>query len=318
MTCTRCHHRTCKRFGTYGKRKVQRWRCNSCHATFADPTSPKAFGYHHTDPEVAVKALSLMLEGMSVRAISRFTGLHKNTILSLMVTAAANARRVFDSKVRGVKANYVQCDELWCFVGKKARHVRSGDPAELGDQWIFVALDEETKLIPCFEIGKRTKETTLAFLSDLRTRLAERRFQLTTDGFHFYERGVEDVFGGTVDFAQLVKLYGDYGQHGNERYSPGHITEVIPKVRDGRPDPAHISTSHIERSNLSLRMHLRRFTRLTNAFSKKLDNLKAAVTLYFAWYNFCRVHQTLRVTPAMQSGLTDHVWEMGELLAAQV
>jgi IS1 family transposase len=314
MTCTRCDHHSCKKFGTYGKRKVQRWRCNSCHATFADPASPKPLGSHNTDPEVAAKALALMLEGMSVRAISRFTGLHKNTILSLMVTAAANARRVFDSKVRGVKANYVQCDEVWCFVGKKARHVRSDDPAELGDQWIFIALDEETKLIPCFEIGKRTKETTLAFLSDLQTRLAERRFQLTTDGFHFYERGVEDVFGGTVDFAQLVKLYGDYGQHGNERYSPGHITEVISKVRDGRPDPAHISTSHIERSNLSLRMHLRRFTRLTNAFSKKLDNLKAAVTLYFAWYNFCRVHQTLRITPAMEAGLADHVWTIEELL----
>ncbi len=318
MTCLKCQHQTCKKFGYFGKRRIQRWRCNSCHATFADPAAPKPFGSHHTAPETAARALAMMLEGMSVRAISRLTGLHKNTILSLMVTAAANAQRVLDSKVRGVKANYVQCDEIWCYVGKKARRVRQDDPAELGDQWVFIALDAETKLVPCFEIGKRTKETTLRFLSSLKGRLrAERRFQLTTDGFHFYERGVEDVFAGQTDFAQLVKLFGDYGQHDSPeaRYSPPKITEVISKVRDGRPDPEHISTSHVERGNLSLRMHLRRFTRLTNAFSKKLDNLKAAVSLYFAWYNFCRVHQTLRVTPAMEAGLTDHVWGIAELLS---
>ena len=138
---------------------------------------------------------------------------------------------------------------------------------------------------------------------------------MTTDGFHFYQRGVEDVFAGQADFAQLIKLYGDFGQYDAEaRYSPPRIVEVISKIRDGRPDPEHISTSYVERSNLSLRMHLRRYTRLTNAFSKKLDNLKAAVTLYVAFYNFCRIHQTLRVTPAMQAGLADHVWSIAELL----
>jgi hypothetical protein len=142
---------------------------------------------------------------------------------------------------------------------------------------------------------------------------------MTTDGFHFYERGVEDVFGGTVDFAQLVKLYGDYGQHdASGRYSPGPIVEVISKILDGRPDPEHISTSHVERQNLTMRMAIRRFTRLTNAFSKKLDNLKAACALHFAYYNFCRVHQTLRVTPAMEAGLTDHVWTVAELFAGGV
>ena len=142
---------------------------------------------------------------------------------------------------------------------------------------------------------------------------------LTTDGFHFYRRGVEDVFAGQADFAQLIKLYGDFGQHrhAEARYSPPRITEVISKIRDGRPDPEHISTSYVERSNLSLRMHLRRFTRLTNAFSKKLDNLKAAVTLYVAFYNFCRVHQTLRVTPAMEAGLTDQRCEAWENCSVQ-
>jgi IS1 family transposase/transposase-like protein len=315
MTCTKCQHQTCKRFGTYGKRKIQRWRCNSCSATFADPTAPAYVRpTHSTNPERFTQAITLMLEGMSVHAISRVTGLHKQTILSLMTTAAETAGRVLDTRVRNVRTNYIQSDEIWTYVGKKRRNVRDSDPHEMGDQWVFVALDAETKLVPSFVIGKRTKETTLAFLRDLRGRLANRRFQLTTDGFHFYERGVEDVFGGTVDFAQLVKLFGDYGQHGDERYSPPRITEVISKVREGRPDPSHISTSHIERQNLTMRMQMRRFTRLTNAFSKKLDNLKAAVTLYFAWYNFCRVHQTLRVTPAMEAGLTDHAWNISELL----
>jgi IS1 family transposase len=164
-------------------------------------------------------------------------------------------------------------------------------------------------------IGKRTAETTHRFLSDVKSRITDARFQLTTDGFHFYRRGVEDVFAGQADFAQLIKLYGDIGQHDAEaRYSPPRIMEVISKIRDGRPDPEHISTSYVERANLSLRMHLRRYTRLTNAFSKKLDNLKAAVTLYVAFYNFCRTHQTLRVTPAMEAGLTDHVWSVAELL----
>ncbi|HEV2401597.1 MAG TPA: IS1 family transposase [Candidatus Sulfotelmatobacter sp.] len=315
MTCVRCQHQSCKKFGYFGKRRIQRWRCNSCNSTFCEPAAK--LGTHYTDPETAAKALTLMLEGMSVRAISRVTGLHKTTILALMSTAAENVTRLMNTRMRGVRTRYIQSDEIWCFVGKKRRNVRTSDPAEVGDQWVFVAMDAETKLVPSFVIGKRTRETTLRFLRDLQSRLSDARFQLTTDGFHFYERGVEDVFGGTVDFAQLVKLFGDFGQSGDERYSPPRITEVISKVRDGRPDPAHISTSHIERQNLTMRMQMRRFTRLTNAFSKKLENLEAAVRLYFAWYNFCRVHQTLRVTPAMESGLADHAWTMRELLETQ-
>jgi len=313
MTCRRCQHDNCKKFGYFGKRRIQRWRCTSCKSTFCESV-PK-LGTHYTAPELATQALSMMLEGMSIRAISRITGLHKSTILSFMFTAAENASYALNA-IRNLRPNYLQCDEIWCFVGKKARRVRKSDSVELGDQWVFVALDAETKLVPCFEIGKRTKETTVRFLQSLKSRLSQDRFQLTTDGFHFYEQGVYDTFAGQADFAQLVKLFGDFGQFDTTeaRYSPPRITEVISKVRDGRPDPEHISTSHVERSNLSLRMHLRRFTRLTNAYSKKLDNLKAAVTLYFAWYNFCRVHQTLRVTPAMQAGLTESAWTLNDLL----
>ena len=311
MTCRRCNH-TARKFGRYGKRNIQRYRCTTCKATFSE-YEPK-LGTHYTDPEIASKALAMMLEGMSVRAISRLTGLHKGTILSLMLTASQRAGARMNSLVRNVRVSRVQADEIWCFVQKKQRQLRVDDSPEMGDQWAFIAIDGPTKLIASCVIGKRTADTTNRFLSDLKSRIADARFQLTTDGFHFYERGVEDTFGGTVDFAQLIKLYGDYGQHDSQsRYSPPRITEVISKIRDGRPDPRHISTSYVERSNLSLRMHLRRFTRLTNAFSKKLDNLKAAVALYIAWYNFCRVHQTLRVTPAMEAGLADHVWSLSEL-----
>ena len=306
MTCKRCNH-TARKFGRYGKRHTQRYRCTLCKATFSEP-EPK-LGTHYTDPETAANALAMMLEGMSVRAISRLTGLHKGTILSLMNTAAKRAATVLDSTLRNVHVRYVQADEIWTFVGKKDKRVRVDDPDEFGDQWVFIAIDADTKLIASHVVGKRCAETTYSFLEDLRGRIADARFQLTTDGFHFYERGVEDVFAGQTDFAQLVKLFGDYGQFdtADARYSPPRILGVISKIRDGRPDPRHISTSFVERSNLSLRMHLRRFTRLTNAFSKKLDNLKAAVDLYIAWYNFCRVHQTLRVTPAIEAGLTDHV-----------
>jgi IS1 family transposase len=175
-------------------------------------------------------------------------------------------------------------------------------------------MDADSKLIPSYVIGKRTMGSTMGLLKDLQSRLAN-RVQLTTDGFYFYRKASEETFGIDVDFAQLVKLYGDYGQHGNERYSPSPIVEVISKVRMGNPDPKHISTSFVERQNLTMRMHLRRLTRLTNAFSKRLDNLKAAVALHFAWYNFVRVHKSLRVTPAMEAGIADRIWTIKELLA---
>lgn len=202
---------------------------------------------------------------------------------------------------------------FWTFLMKKQKNVRKDDPDEFGNQWVFVALDADTKLIPSFVIGKRTSANTQAFIADLRSRISDHRIQLTTDAYIFYQKTVEAAFGGDADFAQLTKLFGDFGQD-EGRYSPPRITEVISKVRSGNPDPRHISTSFVERQNLTMRMQIARFTRLTLAFSRKLENLKAAVTLYFAHYNFCRVHRSLRVTPAMEAGLTDHVWSLSELL----
>jgi IS1 family transposase len=264
----------------------------------------------------AESILKLLVEGMSLRSIERVTGVHRDTIMRLLLLAGERSQKLMDAKMQNLNSRYLQVDEIWTYCGKKRRNVRSTDSPEMGDQWVYVAIDAETKLVPSFRIGKRVRPDTWAFLWDLHKRLAN-RVQLTTDGLNHYTVTVPECFGTDVDFAQLTKLFGDYGQFDSPdaRYSPPRIAGVISKVRQGDPDPKHVSTSFVERQNLTMRMQLRRFTRLTNAFSKKLSHLKAAVALHFAWYNFVRVHKSLRVTPAMESGLTDHVWTMDELIA---
>jgi IS1 family transposase len=267
--------------------------------------------------EKKVAALSALVEGNSIRSIERMTGIHRDTICRLLVSAGERCTAVMNVKMTHLRPRYLQVDEIWTYVAKKARKARHEESKEIGDQWVFVAMDADTKLVASYRIGKRTWENTSGFMEDLYRRIEDgNRVQLTTDGFHFYKMAVPDQFGADVDFAQLVKLYGDYGQHDVAgRYSPCPIVEVISKVCAGDPDPKHISTSFVERQNLTMRMHMRRFTRLTNAFSKKLANLKAACALHFAHYNFCRVHSSLRVTPAMAAGLTTEVWPLGVLLA---
>jgi IS1 family transposase len=264
--------------------------------------------------ETGLKAIQCLIEGCSIRSTERLTDLHRDTILSLLVLAGERCAKVMDTRMQNLKCQFIQCDEIWTFVQKKQKRCRKEDPAEFGDAWVFVAIDPVTKLVPSFNIGKRSAATTKDFIDDLAQRLNS-RIQLTTDGFRFYVNAVEHSFGADVDFAQLIKLYGDYGQHDSAgKYSPSPILEVISKVMQGNPDEDHICTSHVERQNLTMRMMMRRFTRLTNAFSKKLDKLKAACALHFAYYNFCRVHKTLRVTPAMEAGITNHVWSISELL----
>ena len=242
------------------------------------------------------------------------TGVHRDTIMRLLLLAGERCQSIMDDRMRNLRTRYLQLDEIWTYVAKKRRRVRKGDSSEIGDQWVFVAIDAETKLVPTFHVGKRHVEDTRTFLWDLYGRI-EGHTQITPDGLNHYRAGVPDVFGLDADFAQLVKLFGDFGQDTPEsRYSPPRITEVISKVRQGDPDPDQISTSFVERQNLTMRMAMRRFTRLTNAFSKKLSHLKAAVALHFAFYNLCRIHSSLRVTPAMQAGITDHQWSLTELL----
>jgi len=312
MTCRVCQHQA-KKFGTYGKRRIQRYRCTSCRATFSQP-SPK-LGTHYTDPEIAEKALSMMLEGMSVRAISRLTGLHLQTILSLMNTAAERAGQVFDDRVRNVRPRFVQLDELWCMVGCHGRRVTVDAPIGWGDQWVWLALDSETKAILAFHIGPRNTSNAYQFVRDLSTRTVG-RFQITTDGLSGYVGAIEEAYGADIDFGQLRKVYGRT-EAGPEWYGGGNVIAAVPRVRSGNPDFSRISTSHIERANLSVRMHLRRFARKTNAISKTFMNLRAAVTLFVDWYNFCRVNSAVRVTPAMQAGIADHVWSLHELICQQ-
>ena len=313
MTCVRCQHQACKRFGYFGKRRIQRWRCNSCKATFCEPHTRLTRETLLSTPDAAERAVRCLLEGCSIRSTERLTGLNRNTIMRLLETIGQRCERLLDAKLQNLNCRYVQCDEIWCFVGKKQRRVHKEDGPEVGDQWVFVAEDADTKLIASYFVGKRTMGSTIGFVRDLHARLSQ-QIQLTTDGFNFYQKAVAETFGLDVDFAQLVKLFGDYGQHDEGRYSPPRITEVISKVRIGHPSVRDISTSYVERQNLTMRMQLRRLTRLTNAYSKKLANLKAAVALHFAYYNFCRVHSSLRVTPSMEAGLTDHIWSIAELL----
>jgi len=313
MDCRECSIR-CQRFGKH-RNGLKRFRCPQCRKTYTEDHA-RLFGPMIVPEDKALLAIQLLIEGTSIRSAERITGLHRDTIIRLLVLAGERCIALMDTRMRDLRCKRIQADEIWSFIGKKDRNLKVDDSAELGNAWVFVAMDAQTKLIPSYTVGKRDRETTYAFLADLRDRLAEEhRFQITTDGFVFYRKGVEEVFAGQADFAQMIKIYGDYGQHDAAgRYSPSPMIETIVKIRDGRPDPRHISTSYVERQNLTIRMAIRRFTRLTNAFSKKLDNHKAACALHFAYYNFCRIHKTLRVTPAMEAGLTNHIWNLTELL----
>jgi IS1 family transposase len=264
--------------------------------------------------EKQIQIVTALVEGNSVRATARMVGVEHKTVMRVLLRVGDHCARLLNERMRRLPCKIVQMDEIWTFVGKKEKQVRPDDNSELvGDQYVFVAMDSETKLIPSFRIGKRNAANAWYFVQDLQARLAN-RVQLTSDGFRPYKDAVDDAFGIDVDFAMLVKMYSNSGQ-ADTRYSPGEIVDARPIPITGNPKPSLISTSHIERQNLTIRMQLRRFTRLTNAFSKKLENLKAALSLHFAWYNFCRVHQTIRVTPAMQADVSSHVWDVSELIA---
>jgi IS1 family transposase len=244
------------------------------------------------------------------------TGVAKHTILKLLKDLGCAAASYHDKYVRNLGIRRVQCDEIWAFVYGKDKNISIEQAkAGAGSVWTWTALDADTKLIISYILGDRGAETATIFMRDVASRVSN-RIQLTTDGHRVYAEAVEDAFGSEIDYAMLVKIYGASGDNPESRYSPATCIGSRTGVLAGKPDPDHISTSFVERSNLSMRMGMRRFTRLTNAFSKKLENHGHAVALYFMHYNFCRVHKTLRVTPAMEAGLTDHVWSLEELISS--
>jgi IS1 family transposase len=254
------------------------------------------------------------VEGNSIRATCRMTGFAKGTVLKLLAELGNACAAYHQAHVRDVHARRIQCDEIWSFVGAKQKNVSEEKMNQgCGDVWTWTAIDADSKLIISYLVGQRGAEWAYSFMEDVASRIAS-RVQITTDGHRAYVDAIEGVFGMDCDYAMLIKLYGS-ASNVDTRYSPGECIGVEKKIWTGNPDPRHISTSFVERQNLTMRMSMRRFTRLTNAFSKKIENHEAAIALHFMYYNFCRVHKTLRVTPAMESGLSSHVWEIEELVA---
>lgn len=260
-----------------------------------------------------VQILHMLVEGSSMRSISRVVGCSINTVTKLLMDAGNTCFEFHDAMVQGVKSRRVQCDEIWSFYYAKQKNVPKDKQGEAGDVWTWTAIDADSKLILNWMVGDRSAETANYFMQDLATRLAT-RVQLTTDGHAAYLEAVEDAFGADIDYATLIKQYGS-NPESEVRYSPPRVVGCSTAMITGRPDAEHISTSYVERQNLTMRMSMRRFTRLTNAFSKKLENHIHALSLYFFFYNFIRIHKALRVTPAMEAGIIDHLMTFDDLVA---
>lgn len=270
---------------------------------------------NYLSPERKIRVLTALVEGVSIRSISRMTGVQKNTIFRLLCDVGQRAQEILDREVVNVQTRFVQCDEIWCYVAKKQKQCTDEEKrtGEVGDQYVFVAMDSDSKLIVSHLIGKRTQDNARSLMRDLAFRLST-RFQLSTDAFAGYFDAVDSIFGTEIDYGTIHKNYADE-MLGEKRYSPPKVISVSMAIMSGYPVRKRISTSHVERQNLTMRMSMRRLTRLTNAFSKKLCNLKAAVALHFFHYNFMRIHQSLRVTPAMEAKITNRLWTWEELFS---
>ena len=266
--------------------------------------------------EKRAQIVGLLVEGMSMRAITRLTGVSINTVTKLLADVGMACNFYQAQTLVNLPCKMVQADEIWAFCGKKQKNVRGRefDILGFGDVWTWTAICADTKLIVSYMVGRRDVTYAAPFMIDVASRLAN-RVQLTTDGHHAYMRAVDEAFAGEVDYGVLKKVYGAPPQGDQRRYSPAEFVTAEKRVIVGNPDEAKISTSYVERQNLTMRMGMRRFTRLTNGFSKKVENLEHAVSLHFMHYNFARIHKTLRVTPAMAAGVSDHVWSLEEIAA---
>jgi len=265
--------------------------------------------------EKKIAVLNALMEGCSIRSIVRMTDVHKTTILKLLVKTGEKCHQILDQKIKDIRCEAIECDELWSFIGKKQKKVT---PEELkanpylGDAYTFIGFEPESKAILNFEIGKRDFATTDRFVYGLKKRISG-RVQISTDGFVHYCSAIERHFGSEVDYAQIVKLYGNENPDSG-RYSPPQVTGVNIRKMAGRPKYNKICTSFVERNNWTIRTHQRRLTRLSNGFSRKFENLKASLSIYFWWYNFCKIHGSLRVSPAMALGVSNRLWTLEELI----
>ena len=314
MNCIACDNPS-KKFGK-DRKGNQRFQCRACKKTFTQEQE-KPLGEMRLPMDKALLCLRLLVEGMSVRSIERTTGVHRDTVLSLLATVGEKCETLFDERIQNVSVRDVQCDEIWDFISmkEKTKKKKGNDDDTIGDAWTFVAIESNTKLVLAWHLGRRTASDTFEFTEKLSRATADHSFQINTDGFAAYKDAIIHSLGGKyVDFAQVIKVFGK-PEADERRYSPSEVIGIEKYPVFGKPDLDKATTSHVERQNLTMRMSMRRFTRLTNAFSKKWMNMKYAIALYFAYYNFCRVHSTLRVTPAMEAGLTNHVWTLKELLA---
>lgn len=265
--------------------------------------------------EERTRVVAALVEGNSMRAVTRMTGVHRTTIQNLLVSLGKACSEYQDKAFVNLKCKRIQCDEIWSFVGSKEKNTSAEKKAQgWGDAWTWVALDADTKLVPTWYVGTRDASAAYHFIHDLKARLAN-RVQLTTDGHKAYLSAVEDAFGAEVDYAQLIKIYGNAPEGAEVRYSPAQCMGARKGAVTGKPDFAHVSTSYVERQNLTMRMSMKRFARLSNGFSKKVENHEHMLALHYMYYNFCRIHQTIRCTPAMEAGVSDHVWELNEVIA---
>ncbi|HEY7329368.1 MAG TPA: DDE-type integrase/transposase/recombinase [Gemmataceae bacterium] len=318
MLCPICD-RQGRRYGK-DRKGIQRYFCRECYITFTDPRPPRAFGNHYLTMEKAASAIKHLVEGSSIRSTCRLARIGSETLLQLLLKAGQGCEQLMDERVVAVPVSTIQCDEIWSFVycKEKLRLKKYDRYEDVGDCYTWTAIDPRSKLLLAYAVGKRDQSTAWRFLRKL-YRAATGPYQINTDGLGIYKTTIPLVFGGNQDHAQIIKIFGR-PTDGEARYSPPEIINLHVQAANGDPDLRIASTSHVERSNLTVRMMLRRFTRLTNGHSKSWKYHEAAIALLFAYYNFVRPHMTLtekmeyRCTPAMQAGLTDHVWTVEELI----
>jgi transposase-like protein/IS1 family transposase len=313
MNCPECGNAS-KRFGKH-RNGLQRFRCLSCRKTFTEPHKPAFQVEDYLKDPRGLQAIRMLTEGCSIRSVERLTDIRKGTLIQLLLIAGQRCEKLMDS-LHNIPVTDVQADECWNFIycKEKNKGPEQADNDEIGDCYNWVAMDRPTKLVVAFVCGRRTGENAMALMRKVRRVTSpDVRFQLTTDGLQSYIPAVDEMLMDRCDYAQLVKTYAQ-SQEDERRYSPAECTGAVKVVISGNPDEAKICTSHVERLNLTMRMQMRRLTRLTNGFSRKLENHRAAVALHFAWYNFRQIHGSLRVTPAMEVGIADHVWSVKELL----